>query len=174
MNDQQPQLTPTTADYQALLNENALLKNQYQYDNEWIKFLDKLSENESVEDIVDFIKETDWTDRQRIKIMAYGRILLGRSLSTTYIVNLRDYQRLYDDFALVDCMLPLGMTRFDITPEFNMLVAMIKMQFGLASRMSRGGYFVDQIGKQKIELNHDEVRRDNQGFKQKILSKFQE
>lgn len=165
--------TLTPADVTVMMQENLALKNQYNYDNEWIKFLAKLAENDSIKDIVNFIEATKWTDRQRYKIMAYCRVMLGRGLSTTYITGMNDYRRLYDDFTLTDCNLLLGMTRFDITPEFNLLIDMVHLHFGIESRRSKGGHFVERLGTQRTELVHEELHRDAGGFKQKVAGIFQ-
>lgn len=176
MNDQQQPTdisTLTPSDVTAMTQENLALKNQYNYDNEWIKFLAKLAENDSIKDIVNFIEATKWTDRQRFKIMAYCRVMLGRGLSTTYITGMNDYRRLYDDFTLTDCNLLLGMTRFDITPEFNLLIDMVHLHFGIESRRSKGGHFVERLGTQRTEFVHEELHRDAGGFKQKVAGIFQ-
>jgi hypothetical protein len=156
----------------AIMEENKRLKDQYAYDNEWIKFLSTLAENDSLKDIVDFINTTSWTDRQKIKIMAYSKVMLSRGLSTTYITGITDYRRLQDDFTLVDCNLILGMTVFDITPEFNILVDMIKMHFGIEIRRSKGGHFIERIGTQRMEVAHDTTQRNTEGFKEKLWKKI--
>lgn len=155
-----------------VLEENKRLKDQYAYDNEWIKFLSVLAENDSLKDIVDFIQTTTWTDRQKIKIMVYSKVILSRGLSTTYITGMTDFRRLQDDFTLVDCNLILGMTVFDITPEFNILVDMIKMHFGIEIRRSKGGHFIERIGTQRTEVVHDTTQRSADGFKEKLWKKI--
>lgn len=150
------------------LDENRRLKDQYAYDNEWIKFLSLLAENDSLKDMVFFIQSTEWTDRQKIKITSYTKVMLSRSISTTFITGMTDYKRLQDDFTLVDCNLILGMTIFDITPEFNILTDMIKMHFGMGIRRSKGGMFVEKIGTQRMEVAHDTTNRTPDGFKEKL------
>lgn len=156
-----------------IIDENEMLRRNYQYDNEWIKFLAQLAENDSIKDIVNFINLTQWTDRQKIKIEAFCKVTLGRGLSTTYLTGMTDYRRLMDDFEIIEAELLIGMTRFDVTPEFNLLVDMVKMHFGLESRRSKGGHFVERIGTQRTELVHDEIRRNDEGFKGRIKSAFE-
>jgi hypothetical protein len=115
------------------------------FDNEWIKWMVKLSENKSLQDIVDYINGCEWTDRQKKTIMAYSRIVLGDGLSTTYFMDQHDYDMFYDDKAMIDCKLTLGMTVFDITSEFNILIGLIDLHFGIESRKSRGALFLRQL-----------------------------
>ena len=157
----------------SVMEENRRLKDQYAYDNEWIKFLSVLAENDSLKDLVDFIKSTQWTDRQKIKIISYAKVMLSRGISTTYITGITDYKRLQDDFTLVDCNLILGMTTMDITPEFNILIDMIKMHFGMGIRRSKGGHFIERIGTQRMEVAHDTTQRNSDtGFKEKLWKKI--
>lgn len=144
-----------------------------QYDNEWIKFVNKLSKNQSIREIAEYIEETQWTDRQKKTIMAYAKVVLGDGLSTTYFVNYTDYMMCYDDKALIDCDLPLGMTRFDITPEFNLLIGLINLHFGIETRKSKGGFIIKRIATQRHEIMHEEsVRNRGDGFKERIKNKF--
>lgn len=145
---------------------------QQQFDNEWIKFMSNLAKNESAKDVVDYIDSLVWTTRQKKTIMAYAKVMMGRGLSTTFFTGYTDYRMLYDDKALVDCDLPLGMTRFDVTPEFNLLIGMINLHFGIESRRSKGGFFTKRIGAQRQEIIHEEHTREKMGFADRIKNKF--
>lgn len=152
------------------LTEEEKMAIAQEYDNEWIKFLSELSQNESVEDILDFIKDNEWSDRQRSTIKHYTKVVLGRGLSTTFITSQIDYLMLKDDKALIDCDIPLGMTTYDMTPEFNILMGMVRLHFNIESRKSKGGKFLNSIGKQTHEIVHEEkTRPQNTGFKEQIF-----
>jgi len=138
------------------------------YDNEWVKFMSELSKNRSVKDIVDYISAVHWSRRQQKTIMAYCRIILGDIFSTTNFQDPKDYRMLHDDKALIDCDLTVGLTRFDLTPEWNILIGMINIHFGAAARMSKGGWFVGRIGAQKHEIYQEERTREQIGYKEKI------
>jgi hypothetical protein len=143
------------------------------FDNEWVKYMCQLSENKSIKDIVEYINSVSWTDRQKKTIMSYSRIVLGNGLSTTYFMNQLDYRMLYDDKALIDCDLMLGMTRFDVTPELNILLGLINLHFGVESRKSKGGMFLKRIGAQRHEIVQEERQRDKTiGFREKVASKL--
>src|SRR3990170_4669641 len=170
MNEQQQQQPEPHQTRQLTQEEAGLISNPgIAFDNEFIKFIKQLAENKSTKDIVNYINLVEWTDRQKRTIMAYAKIVLGDGLSTTYIGNPRDYRMLYDDKALIDCDLPLGMTRFDITPEFNILLGLISLHFGLESRKSRGALFLRRVGTQSHEIIHEEKSRlKPSGIKEKI------
>ena len=139
-----------------------------QYDNEWVKFLSDLSKNKSVDDIVSYINSVHWSRRQKNTLMSYCQVLLGNRFSTTNFQDPHDYRMLYDDKALIDCDLTVGLTRFDLSPEWNVLIGMINIHFGAAARMSKGGWFVGRIGAQRHEIYQEEKTREQPGFKEKI------
>ncbi len=152
---------------------NLIEGDNMKFDNEWVKYMCQLSENKSIGDIVDYINSVSWTDRQKKTIMSYSRIVLGNGLSTTYFMNNLDYRMLYDDKALIDCDLMLGMTRFDVTPELNILLGLINLHFGVESRKSKGGMFLKRIGAQRHEIVQEERSRDkNIGFREMVASKL--
>jgi len=164
----QPPLSPLLQERKELTEEEKALIMQ-EFDNEMIKFLRELAKNESVKDIVAFIEANDWTDRQKSTIMHYAKIVLGRNLSTTFITSNVDYLMLKDDKALIDCDIPLGMTTYDMTPEFNILMGMVRLHFNIESRKSKGGKFLNSIGKQTHQIIHEEQTREKgTGFKEKI------
>ena len=168
MSGEQPILKQPLPETRELTEEEKALIVQ-QYDNEWIKFLSDIAQNKSVADIVSFIEANQWTDRQKSTIMHYAKIVLGRGLSTTFITSNVDYLMLKDDKALIDCDIPLGMTTYDLTPEFNILMGMIRLHFNIESRKSKGGKFLNSIGKQTYQITHEEQTREkNVGFKEKI------
>lgn len=140
------------------------------FDNEFLKYIVQLSKNKSIGDIVDFIKQCRWSDRQKRTIMAYTKIVLGDGLSTSFIRGNQDYQSLYDDKNLVDCDLALGLTTFDITPEFNQLLVLVNLHFGLESRKSFGAFFVNRIGTQRHEYEHSEkqIITEKTGLREKM------
>ncbi len=145
------------------------------YDTEWIKFMLDLSKNDSINDIVDFINANSWTTRQKIKVMSYARVMLGRNLATTFIVSARDHQMVFDDKALIDVDLALGMTTFDLTPEFNILLGMISLHFGIETRRSRLGFWTKRIGTHTTEIlqaEQDRERRQASSWKDKIADRL--
>jgi len=162
----QPKPLDTLSEY-----EKSLLAQGF--DNEWIKFFSEIAKNKSLDDIVKYIGAVFWTDRQKRTIMAYARTVLGDGLSTTFISTHTDYLRLYDDKAMIDCDLTLGMTTFDLTPEFNILIGLINLHFGIESRKSRGAMLLKRFGSQRHEFVQEENNRNkNNGFKDTIKEKL--
>lgn len=147
---------------------NDIVNSDSNFDNEWVRFMSELSKNKSVDDIVNYINSVHWSRRQQKTIMAYSRVILGNVFSTTNFQDHNDYRMLYDDKALIDCDLTVGLTRFDLTPEWNILIGMINIHFGAAARMSKGGWFVGRIGAQKHEIYQEERTREHIGIKDKI------
>ena len=160
---------PIEDDPKRELTEDEKLFLAQQYDNEWVKFLKDLAENTSVKDILDYIEANKWTDRQRKTIMHYSKVVLGRGLSTTFLTSQIDYLMLKDDKALIDCDIPLSMTVYDMTPEFMILMDMVRLHFNIESRKSKGALFLKGIGKQTHRIEHEEVMKDKQGFKEKLF-----
>ncbi len=143
------------------------------YDNELIKYYRKISKNQSIQHITEFIESVHWTDRQSKKLIKYAQVMLGDSLSTTYFRNMRDYQMFYDDKAMMDIDLVVGMTNFDITEEFLLVIDMINYHVGIESRKSIGAMLLKQMRTQRHEFEHGEATREkNTGFFEKIKSKF--
>lgn len=164
--------TQITAEVSNKLSPDAiqqLVATDVGFDNEWVRFMSELSKNKSVKDIVSYIDSVHWSRRQRQTIMAYSKVILGDIFATTNFQNPNDYRMLYDDKALIDCDLTVGLTRFDLTPEWNILIGMINIHFGAVSRMSKAGWFVGRIGAQRHEIVQEERTRDHeQGYKEKI------
>lgn len=147
------------------LTEEEKIAMQEIWDNEMIRFFAELSKNESVKDIIKFITDNEWSDRQLSTIRHYVKVVLGRGLSTTFITSQTDYLMLKDDKALIDCDIPLGMTTYDMTPEFNILMGMVRLHFNIESRKSMGGKFLNSIGKHTHEFVHeDRIKPQTTGF----------
>lgn len=142
------------------------------YDNEWIKFMSDLSNNKSALEIVEYINWIQWTDKQKQVLIMYTRGSLGRGLSTTYLTGKTDYLRALDDFELIDSVLTLGMSRFDLTPEFHHVIGMINAHRKLDLRRSMHAYFVGRIGTQTTEFVHEERQKQDMGFKEKVWNRL--
>ena len=169
MDEQQFILKQQQQENYAKTEQNVIDQDERDYDNEWITYISSLAKNQSTKDIADFINSVDWTDRQKNTIMHYAKIVLGDGLSTGFIDGYRGFQRMKDLKSLTDCDLTLGMTTFDITPEFNILRGMIDMHFELELSKSVNGFFVKRIGTKTHEIQHEEkTRPKEQGLKEKI------
>lgn len=134
------------------------------FDNEWAHFLSDLSQNEGIQDIVRCIESQEWTDNQKSKLMYFAQIALGRNIGTTYITNNRDYQMAVDEYTLAEVNLTLGLTVFDMDANWLMLIDLIKQNFLISLRRSKGGFMMDKVGVSRVEFSRDTQRNEN-GYK---------
>jgi len=111
-----------------------------EFDNEWVRFLSELNKDASMQDLVQYLIRANLTDRAKDKIRVYITTLLDREFAVSRITDRIDHRRLMDDKELIDADLPLGLTRFDITPEFHHLINLIRIKFGIKVRRSIGGF----------------------------------
>ena len=148
------------------------------YDNEWVRFLDKLSADKAMGDIVDYITLVELTEKAKKKLIVYIRTLLDKEFATSRIVSTSDLQRVMDDKHLIDCDLPLGLTRFDMTPEFQHIVNLLRIKFGIKLRRSMGGFERRILATQRSEvLNEERVTgmndaQEKHGIANKVMSAF--
>ncbi len=127
-----------------------------QYDNEWVRFINQLSKNESLQKIAYFASGSKFTYRAKRKIISYTYALLGRNLAVTFIKDEHDRNILYCDKAVIDSVLKLGMTNFDVTPEFEMICDMISFQFSVMCMQATGGFERRAINTQERRTHHEE------------------
>lgn len=143
------------------------------FDNEWVKLMNQLSKNESLKDFVSYINSCYWSRRQKVTIIHVCKILLGNRFSTTYIDTEKEMYIMKDYKDLVLCNLPINLTRFDLTPEFSVLISMLEAHFEANLNMSKNGWYVKRVGTHSHDIMHEERLRDRQpGFKEKIESKL--
>lgn len=139
------------------------------YDNEWVKFMSELSKNNSVQDLVNHINSCHWSRRQKKTLMVYCRTILANRFSTTNFKNMYAVRTFTDNKSIVDCTLDLGLTRFDLTPEWNTLLGLINLHFEAIVNMSKEGWFTERIGTQRHEIYQEEKTRErNLGYREKI------
>ncbi len=127
-----------------------------QFDNEWVRFINQLSKNETLKKIAYFASGCKFTSRAKRKIISYSYALLGRNLSVTYVRNEHDRNILYCDKSVIDAVLKLGMTNFDVTPEFEMICNQIAFQFSVMVMQSTGGFERRAINTQERRTSHEE------------------
>ena len=143
------------------------------YDNELIKYYRKISKNQSIGDILDFINGSKWSDRQLKSLLSYSKVVLGDSLSTTYFRNTNDYKMFYDDKSMIDIDMAIGMTIFDLTPEYIKVIDMVNYHAGIESRKSIGAMLLKQMRTQRHEFEHGEANRQKDtGFVDKVKTKL--
>jgi len=127
-----------------------------QYDGEWVRFINQLSKNETLSKIAYFAANSDFTWRAKRKIISYTYGLLGRNLAVTFVRNEHDRNILYCDKAVIDSVLKLGMTNFDLTPEFEMITNQISFQFSVMVMQATGGFERRAINTQERKVSKEE------------------
>lgn len=127
-----------------------------QFDGEWVRFINQLSKNETLIKIAYFAANSRFTWRAKRKIISYTYGLLGRNLAVTFVRGEHDRNILYCDKAVIDSVLKLGMTNFDLTPEFEMITNMISFQFSVMVFQATGGFERRAINTQERKVSREE------------------
>ena len=115
------------------------------FENEWVRFLDRLSDDSSLGPLVSYIENVPLTDRAKTKLQIYIITLLDKEFAISRLENREDFMKLMDDKYILDADLPLGLTRFDITPEFQHIQDLVRIKFGIKVRRSMGAGFERKI-----------------------------
>lgn len=110
------------------------------FDSEWVRFLNQLSADETTKSFADYLQIAALTRRAKYKLMIYIKTLLDREFTMSNLINRNDMDSMYLDKLLIDADLPLGLTRFDLSPEFQHIINLIRIKFGIKARRSLGGF----------------------------------
>jgi len=142
------------------------------FDSEWVRLLDVMGRDATLRPIVKYISEVDLTDRAKEKLAIYIVVLLDREFATSKIRDNEDFMRLQDDKDLLDADLPLGLTRFDISPEFQHIIDLLRIKFGIKVRRSFGGFERTILATQRTESVSEE--RTGSGVKSRITDRVRD
>lgn len=127
------------------------------FDSEWVRFLNQLSADETLKSLSDYIRIAPLTRRGKYKLMVYIKILLDREFTMSNLTGKSDVESLSLDKLLIDADLPLGLTRFDLSPEFQHIINLVRIKFGIKSRRSLFGF-------ERISVNTQrQVQETNDG-----------
>jgi len=137
-------------------SNGGIMPSGYGYDNEWVRFLNIISSDESLVHIAGYLRQISLTNRAKTKLTVYIQTLLDREFTVSRIRDSGDYMRVLDDKNLIDADLPLGLTRFDITPEFQHVINLIRIKFGIKIRRSLGGFERKVMATQRQETVTEE------------------
>lgn len=110
------------------------------FDSEWVRFLNQLSADETTKSLSDYIRIAPLTRRAKYKLMIYIRTLLDREFTMSNIADMRDMDSVNLDKLLIDADLTLGLTRFDLSPEFQHIINLVRIKFGIKVRRSLYGF----------------------------------
>ena len=148
------------------------------FENEWVRFLDRLSDDSSLGPLVSYIESVALTDRAKTKLQIYIITLLDKEFAISRLENREDLMKLMDDKHVLDADLPLGLTRFDQTPEFAHIIDLVKIKFGIKIRRSMGAGFERKIiattRSENISEERIRTKAAKTGTMQKIKGMFGE
>lgn len=142
------------------------------FENEWVRFLDRLSDDSSLGPLVSYIESVALTDRAKTKLQIYIITLLDKEFAISRLENKEDLMKLMDDKHVLDADLPLGLTRFDITPEFQHILDLVRIKFGIKIRRSMGGGFERKIIATTRSENISEERIRTKASKASTMQKI--
>jgi len=146
------------------------------YDNEWTRFINSLAMDSTMAHIVAYLRKVDLTDRAKDKLIIYTKTILDAEFAVSRIRDPMDLTRLIDDKNLVDCDIALGLTIFDITPEFQHCLNLLRLKFGIKIRRSYGGYERKMLATSRQEsITEDRTRPQadtERGIREKTRSLF--
>ena len=140
------------------------------FDNEWVRFLSQLSDDESLATLVAYITKVDLSIRAKNKLIVYITTLLDREFAVSRLADYEDFLRLVDKKQILDADLPLGLTRFDQTPEFAHIIDLIDMKWSIKVRRSMRGFERGILATSRTE-NVTEERIKNIGNKKTTADK---
>ena len=140
------------------------------FDNEWVRFLSQLSDDESLATLVAYITKVDLSTRAKDKLIVYITTLLDREFAVSRLADYEDFLRLVDKKQILDADLPLGLTRFDQTPEFAHIIDLIDMKWSIKVRRSMKGFERGILATSRTE-NVTEERIKNIGSKKTTADK---
>ena len=140
------------------------------FDNEWVRFLSQLSDDESLATLVAYITKVDLSTRAKDKLIVYITTLLDREFAVSRLADYEDFLRLVDKKQILDADLPLGLTRFDQTPEFAHIIDLIAIKWDIKIRRSMRGFERGILATSRTE-NVTEERIKNIGAKKSTADK---
>lgn len=141
------------------------------YDSEWVRFLDALGKDASAMYIVDYLRSVELTDRAKQKLIILTRVILDKEFAVSRIRDQADLTRLIDDRNLVEADINLGLTVFDLSPEFQHVLNLLRIKSDIKIRRSVGGFERKMISTQRSEAYSEERVRPQADTERSIREK---
>jgi len=130
------------------------------FDNEFVRFLHKLLEDTTTKEIAEYIINSSLSISAKEKLILYAYTLLHKEFAITRLRGERDLKRILLQKSLIDADLPLGLTKFDLTPEFHHIVGLITIKFQAKLLRSMDGFERIALVSQRQIVAREEVRMD--------------
>lgn len=145
------------------------------FDSEWVRFLNQLSADETTKSMADYIRIAPLTRRAKYKLMIYIKTLLDREFTMSNIIDQNDMVSVNLDKLLIDADLTLGLTRFDLSPEFQHIVNLVRIKFGIKSRRSLFGFERINVNTQRsVQENSDNSGGGGMEVRKSIQSRIKD
>lgn len=130
------------------------------YSNEWVSFLDKLVKDGTVHDLDHFIDQSKLSLRAKRKLKAYVLSFLDQEFAVTNLKGRSDFDRIIAEKTLTESELFDGLLRCDITPEFQMILNIVRARFSPRLFRSRAGWQGANLNTQRQEvINVEQAER---------------
>jgi len=138
------------------------------FDNEFVRFLDTLLKDSTTREIAEYIVRSSLSISAKEKLILYAYTLLHKEFAITRLRGEKDLQRLLIQKSLIDADLPLGLTKFDLTPEFHHIVGLITIKFQAKLLRSMDGFERIALVSQRQIVAREEMRMDEYDLRERL------
>jgi len=139
------------------------------FDNEFVRFLDALLKDSTTREIAEYILRSSLSITAKEKLILYAYTLLHREFAITRLRGERDLQRILIQKSLIDADLPLGLTKFDLTPEFHHIVGLITIKFQAKLLRSMDGFErIALVSQRQIVAREEWMRMDEYELRERL------
>ena len=126
------------------------------YDNEWVRLLNRLANDSTLAELVEYLRKVNLTPRAKGKLRMYIATLLDTEFAVSKIRNRDDFWSVLDEKNILDADLTLGLCRFDITPEFIHITDLVNNKWQIKILRSFGGFERSMLATQRTESVSEE------------------
>ena len=130
------------------------------FDNEWVRLMDKLSHDSTLVELVEYLKVINLTPRAKNKLRILLNTLLDKEFAVTRIRNQREEWKVMDEFDIILADLPLGLCKYDMSPEFIHTIELLQVKFAAKILRSFGGFERKMMATQRSESMVEQNRED--------------
>ena len=141
---------------QSAPDELSEVREEY-YDGELVKFLNQISKDEFAPHLASYILSNKFTPRAKKKLITFMRNLLDREYAVTKLDpqdSGKQFWMLRDKLQILKAEFPLGLTKYDMSPELQWVLSSIDMKWLAKVYRSMGGFERKSIQTSRHEI-HD-------------------
>jgi len=139
------------------------------FDNEFVRFLDTLLKDSTIREVADYILRSSLSIAAKEKLILYAYTLLHKEFAITRLRGEGDLKRILIQKSLIDADLPLGLTKFDLTPEFHHIVGLITIKFQAKLLRSMDGFErIALVSQRQIVAREELMRMDEYEVRERL------